>query len=196
MEVSKPNRQCWSVQDGQIQTNTRQSYTALPSTVSPQLTPFDSHVLLPRNGNLFSSTPCHASCLPWSADSMTVDSNESSRNILDHQHNRNLVPFKDTEKTVILQHPGYLVTTQEPQVCPMNKGNRRARYELFYAPRKPPRTFSQTSLTNGLATCSSFTSRSSHKTTSGDPTEWECPQVPLAEDEVKDAYTLSQPNGG
>ncbi|MPC55785.1 Neural cell adhesion molecule 1-B [Portunus trituberculatus] len=189
VEVSELNQQCWPRQNGKVQANSRADYFTVPTRTSPRQSPLDSHVLLPQNGNLC-STPCHVTCPPPDTHVVIGHGNGCGGKILEHQRKRNLIPFKNIEKKVVLQH--------ELQTRPTNRNNGRGKYELLHTARKPPRTFSQTSLpscppTRGsyMSLCSSSSQPVPHIVISEDPSEWRCPRAPLAVDEVQDAYVLS-----
>lgn len=206
--MSLPPPQCWHERVDHARLNHGSSYTSLPSRGSPNLDPLKCHRRT-RNGHLPSSTPRQATHHPPSSDEtgsylMVARSDECEWNIPRQPNGRKFVHFQDGKKKVIQQQQATCVvaapiTIHELQASPANLGKSGARYN-FHTPRKPPRTFSQTSLTKSPATRGSFTSLCSasqpYPHTIRSTSEWDCPQAPLAEDEVKDAYAFLQPSGG
>lgn len=211
VETSRLAPQCWHEQVGQSLLNHGSSYTSLPNKRSPNMECLECHGR-PRNGHLLYSM------LPYitlqSSDKagthpIIAHDNERDWNIPRQQNGRKFVHFHDGKKTILQQQAyppkvvcttGSPVTIHELQASPVHKGMSRVRYN-YHSPRKPPRSYSQTSLTKNPTTrgsysslCSSASQPYSH-TTRG-TAEWVCPQAPLAEDEVKDAYALLKPNGG
>ncbi|XP_050731613.1 nephrin-like isoform X2 [Eriocheir sinensis] len=213
VEVCHFSPQCWHEQVGKTRLNQGSSLTSLPSNGSPNLDPLKGPYRS-RNGLVSSNAPRHITSHPHSSIEggfypMIVRGNECDCYIPQRQNRRKFVHFQDGKKQVLQQHiyppkETYVVAApvamHDLQASPINKGKTRSRYN-FHPPRKPPRTFSQTSLTKSPATGDSFTSLCSsvsqpYSHTTRGAVEWDCPQAPLAEDEVKDAYALLQPSGG
>lgn len=213
MEVSRLAPQCCHEPISHSRLNHGSSYTSLPSRGSPNLDPIEWHGR-PRNGHLPTNTPCYVTNHLQSSDdprtySFVPHTNENDWHIPRQQNGRKFVHFQDGQKKVLQQHPnppkmqrpaGSPVMIRELQASPVHRYKTRARYN-YQPPRKPPRSYSQTSLTKSPVTRGSYTSLCSSASQpyghmSRGPAEWSCPQAPLAEDEVKDAYALIQPKGG
>lgn len=212
VEVSHFSPQCWHEEIAQTRLNQGPSLTSLPRNGSLILNPLESPHR-PRNGFLSSTAPRHLTVHPSNSVETGLHptiacGNEYDWNTQRHQRRRKFVHFQDGKKKV-LQYmcppmEEYAVATpvamHELQLSPVNTAKSRAKYN-FNPPRKPPRALSQTSLTKSLATGDSFTSLCSsasqpYSSTTRGTVEWNCPQAPLAEDEVKDAYVLLHPSEG